>query len=561
MAEGWCRWALQPSNLHPKLRRLRPRGWQTTRGLPTKQPIDSDSQARKKMKEQTRQEHTETPKKKERTNYRNIEAQEFPTVEKLNSVKRLRLLFNTEQGLSSYTKMELRNNSFTKKTSYIAKCIWADFVREVKERVPLDLGALLSDYQQASRYYDRLSNARRSPQRLEQLTRVLLDPAYARGEGAGLFTPRELERARKVDLSLVILLCLGVIPTFTSRSGDVTTEALKVKMQELREFFSRLYDYSPVLRSSPFLRDNYTAAIQQLTNPDKNFTRLNIIYFAREIISNLQVNFDPDYLYQANQEGDAVKVPVNALEGGYWCAPDHCGSPFVCWQFRALGLESEVIRYTLDRQTRTVHEKHYEMVVMESGEGRYTFCLMPQQVVMALIRQEPLDGSQSRDGAIRFEQDDEGRVQRLELTYDSPAGEEYPQVLERMQGAAAARVERELSAPDWRRVQVGPRVRYLASEMVLTSRYLYVERTSEPLTGTTEGRRRITGWYRLPLERLPLSSPELPRMTRVESEGRRYLFFITMNLPFEVTDAAACRACGVELCDDIVIESLIPEEA
>lgn len=514
------------------------------------------------MENKTNNTKTGTPEQKERTNYRNIAVKEFPTVEKLNTVKRLRLLFNTEQGLSSYTRMELRNNSFTKKTSYIAECIWADFVREVKERgLMLDLKTLLSDYQQASRYYDRLSNARRSPQRLEQLTRVLLDPAYARGDGARLFTPKELERARKVDLSLVILLCLGVIPTFTSRAGDVTTEALKVHMQALWEFFNRLYAHSPLFRSSPFLRDNYTAAIQQLTNPDKNFTRLNIIHFAREIVSNLQVNFDPDYLYQANQEGDAVKVPVNALEGGYWCAPDHCGSPFVCWQFRALGLESEVIRYTLDRQTRTVHEKHYEMVVMESGEGRYTFCLMPQQVVMALIRQEPLDGSQSRDGAIRFEQDGEGRVQRLELTYDSPAGEEYPQVLERMQGAAAARVERELSAPDWRRVQVGPRVRYLASEMVLTSRYLYVERTSEPLTGTTEGRRRITGWYRLPLERLPLSSPELPRMTRVESEGRRYLFFITMNLPFEVTDAAACRACGVELCDDIVIESLIPEEA
>lgn len=513
------------------------------------------------MENKTNNTKTGTPEQKERTNYRNIAVKEFPTVEKLNTVKRLRLLFNTEQGLSSYTRMELRNNSFTKKTSYIAECIWADFVREVKERgLMLDLKTLLSDYQQASRYYDRLSNARRSPQRLEQLTRVLLDPAYARGDGARLFTPKELERTRKVDLSLVILLCLGVIPTFTSRAGDVTTEALKVHMQALWEFFNRLYAHSPLFRSSPFLRDNYTAAIQQLTNPDKNFTRLNIIHFAREIVSNLQVNFDPDYLYQANQEGDAVKVPVNALEGGYWCAPDHCGSPFVCWQFRALGLESEVIRYTLDRQNRTVQEKHYEMVVLESGEKHYTFFLMPQEAILSIIRQEPLDGSQTQEGQIHFTFNGKGTVQRIELTYAGSVSEEYPQVLERMQGEAAARVERELTDPDWRHVQVGPRVHYSASELVLTSQYLYVERTSEPVAGASDGRRRITGWYRLPLERLSLSTPELPRMTRVESEGRRYLFFITMNLPFEVTDAASCASSGVELCDEIVVESLSPSE-
>ena len=64
----------------------------------------------------------------------------------------------------------------------------------------------------------------------------------------------------------------------------------------------------------------------------------------------------------------------------------------------------------------------------------------------------------------------------------------------------------------------------------------------------------------MPLERLSLSTPELPRMTRVESEGRRYLFFITMNLPFEVTDAASCASSGVELCDEIVVESLSPSE-
>ena len=70
--------------------------------------------------------------------------------ERLNTVHRLRLLRNTTGELSAHTGIQLRNNGFTKKTPFMALCIYSEFSREVAARTGDNLDELLDEYQKES---------------------------------------------------------------------------------------------------------------------------------------------------------------------------------------------------------------------------------------------------------------------------------------------------------------------------------------------------------------------------------------------------------------------------
>ena len=66
----------------------------------------------------------------------------MPYADRLNVIHRLRLLRNTTGELSAHTGIQLRNNSFSKKTPFIARCIYSEFGREAQERIGVNLDEL-----------------------------------------------------------------------------------------------------------------------------------------------------------------------------------------------------------------------------------------------------------------------------------------------------------------------------------------------------------------------------------------------------------------------------------
>ena len=104
----------------------------------------------------------------------------MPYAERLNVIHRLRLLRNTTGELSAHTGIQLRNNSFSKKTPFIARCIYSEFGREVQERTGADLDELMRDYDAASRYFRTIAKTRRAqPEFYREVLRCLFDEEFA----------------------------------------------------------------------------------------------------------------------------------------------------------------------------------------------------------------------------------------------------------------------------------------------------------------------------------------------------------------------------------------------
>lgn len=67
--------------------------------------------------------------------------------ERLNRIHNLRLMRNTTDELSAHTGIQLGNNSFSRKSPFITRCIYSEFAREVAERTGFDLDDLLTNYE------------------------------------------------------------------------------------------------------------------------------------------------------------------------------------------------------------------------------------------------------------------------------------------------------------------------------------------------------------------------------------------------------------------------------
>ena len=141
--------------------------------------------------------------------------------ERLNTAMRLRLIRNTTGELSALTGIELRNNSFSKKAPFIAKCIYSEFSRETAQRTGLELDDLLTEYRAASQYYNKIVNTRKVQSEFHQgVLRCVLDAEFAASEEGRIFRPAA-EAAKKTDIAMLTLLVLKMLPSYESKSGEV----------------------------------------------------------------------------------------------------------------------------------------------------------------------------------------------------------------------------------------------------------------------------------------------------------------------------------------------------
>lgn len=464
--------------------------------------------------------------------------------EQLNTAMRLRLIRNTTGELSALTGIELRNNSFSKKAPFIAKCIYSEFSRETVQRTGSELDDLLADYQAASQYYDKIVNSRKAqPEFHQAVLRCVLDAEFATSEEGQMFRPAA-EAAKKTDVAMLTLLVLKMLPSYKSKCGEVDINSFVEHLARLRNYFRPLYNNSRVMRFAPYLTEMYQKAVRSIRNGEL-FTRLELIAFAQEIIANLKNNNDPEKLLQANLYFNQYKIHPE-LKGKFWVERDFHSSMPVYWTFETIGLDYIVSRKLYDCTQKHITETRYELSLF-CNETERTFMLMRQSAAENLCLGRPIPENAYMYGIHHIDSDDAPSVIRFDFT--SNRYDDFPTELVIADGAAdrlAAMVDdawtNECETGEWA---------YLSAERVITSQYIYVECDS---TTTDDGSRKVVSWYRILREGL-LSEVNVDSViVRVLHDGRLYVGFVSQNCFFDVSDDVGREYVGICIQNEITVE-------
>ena len=458
--------------------------------------------------------------------------------DRLNAIHRLRLLRNTTGELSAHTGIQLRNNSFSKKAPFIARCIYSEFCRETQERTNTDLDELMNDYYAASRAYEKIAKTRKAqPEFHREVLRYLLDERFAASEAAKPYCTAA-KSLSNVDASLFTLLVLNILPSFQAKSGDVDPNMHLEHLIQLRDYFRPLYEGSRVFGFAPYLTEMYQNAIRRIRKGEL-FTRLDLIHFTQEIIANLANNHNQEALLWTNSRINQQKIHPDLMQGA-WKESDSCGGTPVFWLFEELGLDYILIRRMFDKEAKRITECRYEVSVYQE-DGAIIFQLLRQSEVEkicmggSILEQAYMNGICSIDNL--------QMPKRIEWQFKTNRYDDFPLILIRSEDDSYARSVESAEAEGWEVVCETGDYEYLPAERAITSHYIYIECESIE----RESEREIVSWYRIPriglLEAVEITTP----IARISHDGCTYICFIPMKQSFNVTDDEARAASDIEI--------------
>lgn len=472
----------------------------------------------------------------------------MPYAERLNVIHRLRLLRNTTGELSAHTGIQLRNNSFSKKTPFIARCIYSEFGREVQERTGADLDELMRDYDAASRYFRTIAKTRRAqPEFYREVLRCLFDEEFALSDGAKPYRV-STQAISGLNIAVLTLLVLDILPSFQAKDGDVDLNMHLEYLARLREYFRVLYNNSRILQFAPYLTEHYQKAVQQIHNGEL-FTRLNLIAFTQGILANLENNYKPEILLQTNQYVNRQKIHP-ALEHDIWVERNACGGIPVYWQFETLGLDYILIRREFDQIIKRVVETRYEVFLFQN-ESEVSFILMCQSEIERLCMGNPISEQAYMYGACNF--DNLQIPQSIEWLFTTNRYNDFPTAMIRLvESDGYNNLIESVVSEGWAFVCTTGSYEYLPVERVITTFYIYVE--YESIEKET-GEREIVAWYRIPRKGLLEEVDIITPIAHILHDQHTYICFIPMNQSFDVTDSKTRSAYGIEIVEriDVII--------
>lgn len=469
----------------------------------------------------------------------------LPFAERLNTIHRLRLLRNTTGEMSVHTGIQLRNNSFSRKSPFMAQSIYSEFCREARERVGLDLGELMNDYASASHYYSKIAKTRKAqPEFHREVLHCLLDEEYAASAGAQPYRS-SAQAVAGIDAALLTLLVLEILPTFQAKPGDVDPHAHLENLLHLRDYLRPLYEGSRMLRFAPFLTERYTATVRRI-HAGELFTRLDLIDFAQEILSNLETNYRPEALLESNLYVKGRKIHPDLMRET-WVESDAWGSTQSCWSFEELGADYLLVRRRFDRPNRRIVETRYEAIFYDEG-AQTAFQIIRQSALESICRGRPIPERDFMCGQCLL--DDAEYPRRLDFRFVSNRYDDFPPTLLRTGSEPFVRLVETALAESWTIDCETGLYTYLPVERVITQRHIYVECES---TALPTGGRTIVSWYRIPRTGLLEEADIRTTLARVLHDGRTCLVFVPMNLSFDLTDEASRSAAGIDIVSRIEV--------
>lgn len=468
--------------------------------------------------------------------------------DRLNAIHRLRLLRNTTGELSVHTGIQLRNNSFSKKAPFIARCIYSEFCREVHERTHADLEDLMNRYCTASRSFEKIAKTRNAqPEFYREVLRCLLDERFAASEAAKPYRAAA-ESFPDVDTALFTLLVLNVIPSFQAKSGDVDPNMHLGHLIQLRDYFQPLYEGSRVFGFTPYLTEMYQDSVRRIRKGEL-YTRLELIHFTEEIIANLENNLIPSRLLQANSYYAQYKIQPD-LTQGLWGEYGHCGTKTVYWTFETLGNDFIVTRREYDRAAERITEARYELILFREEEDIF-FRLLRQSEVEHICKGIPISEQSYMQGICRI--DDWQHPMSIEWIFATNRYDNFPTRMIRTEDPVVELAARE----HWNIVCVTGHYEYLSVERVVSFQHVYVERSSQL---TESDGRKILSWYKIPREGLLLEEDLMQStISHIRHDNRDYICFISLNLSLDVTDPETCASAGIEITDHIEVIAPVEE--
>ena len=469
--------------------------------------------------------------------------------DRLNAIHRLRLLRNTTGELSAHTGIQLRNNSFSKKAPFMARCIYSEFCREAYERTHADLEELISRYYTASRSFEKIAKTRNAqPEFHREVLRYLLDERFASSEAAKPYRAAA-ESLVNVDAAIFTLLVLNVIPSFQAKSGDVDPNMHLEHLIQLRNYFQPLYEGSRVFGFTPYLTEIYQDSVRRIRKGEL-YTRLELIHFTEEIIANLENNLIPSHLLQANRYYAQYKIQPD-LTQGLWGEYGRCGTKTVYWTFEALGEDFIVVRREYDRAAKRITETRYELILFRD-EAEISFRLLRQSEVEHVCKGISIPEQSYMHGICRI--DDWQYPTSIEWIFATNRYDNFPTRMVRTENPVVERAARE----HWNTVCVTGHYEYLSVERVVSLRHVYIERSSQP---AESGGRKVLSWYKIPREGLLLEEDLMQSaITHIRHDNRDYICFITLDLSLDVTDPERCASAGIEIIDHIEVIAPVEED-
>lgn len=461
----------------------------------------------------------------------------------LNTIHRLRLIRNTTGELSTHTQIDLNNNNFSKKSDFITRCIYREFAHEVMERTGIDLDELITEYQAASKSFEKVNKTRKArPEFHYNVLRCMLDEKFAASKEAEPYRDMA-EQTSDLRLAIYTLLILNILPSFQSKGGDVDRNSHIEHLSKLRDYFLPLYENSLLFKFAPYLTELYKSDREKLGEKEEPYTRLELILFTLNIIINLKNNCLPLHLFNANRYYEQCKIHPY-LEQCVWAEYDCYGKNPVYWVFETLDNDYILSRREFDRAANQITDVRYELILYRIGED-ITFTMLRQSEVDYICRGEAIPEHAYMNGVCKI--DDLQNPQSIEWIFQTNRYDKFPEKMVRTEAPIMEQAIKE----GWKVISKTGDYEYLGGERAVTLNYVYIEHESRY---TESGSQEVVSWYKIPREGLLLED-DLMRMivSRIRHDNRTYICFIPLNCSFDVTDSDTCAAAGIEIVNRIEV--------
>lgn len=464
--------------------------------------------------------------------------------EKLNTVSRLRIFFNTNKELSEFVGFQVSgNNSLSKiggNNRFIKRAVYERLCNYAKNFADIDFDKFLAEYKQSSDYYTANKLGGILPKKHCKACVGLIkfiygnEAEYADEDAAGendFFTIaggiKEASEKREVNVLIIIMLALKLLPLYDKGRGDV---------KDIRKDFKTLLDFL----EAP-MKDNaiygYNPTLERCRNymEEEDFepNRMLLYSMFKDILDNHRRCTSNEVLYSTNMDLQNKKV-FRIEDGSIWKANDND-----YWYFSTCSNGYMVTRYLVKRKRQRIECICYEgMMYME--DDLLCLTLIDPRGSLRLPR-----GKMLRDTDIEsFDVETVQGPQGEECLRFTPISEKHWLDLEQLVKTDMTLQDLDRLFGNYESYNKYPETEYTITQALaaITENHLYLS--------TGDG-----SFYRIPKSRYPLLSKvsfdDIAGIVELSYYREKILGFIPQGIFINVSTEENCAMNGVEITDSI----------
>ena len=310
--------------------------------------------------------------------------------EKLNTVYRLRLLYNSGEELWRHIgKSGSGNNSFGRvggKDAFLRRAVFHELEREWYDEMGISLGWLLESYVLAAGLMEKFRTLLEGEMRAGtyreccmQIVNVCVFGDAVSDEYSA--KKRELfHQLMEEDvccLTVFLLMLLGVLPpSVESRQGDVT--GIKAQYEQVYKFFLGVCHRNILFIQMPRM----TLFHKVLKEVEEKLTRIRLIKLTADVLSNLSVLASAELVAETGRREQWNQVYPEL--DGYWLGEHHSEQHPDYWRVEET-VTGYVFYHYFQKETEAgkIHQQEFSVNFFSNGED-YACVQHPRSVLQWL---------------------------------------------------------------------------------------------------------------------------------------------------------------------------------